>query len=355
MPHKETEHTVVPPAPETIQIGGRKSQLAVRQSEIVRDIIQRAFPHISCPILALSTLGDKIQTKPLYSFGGKALWTKELEILLMGAVEEYPRLDMIVHSLKDMPTNLPPDFELGCVLSREDPRDALVMRQGSAYKLLADLPAGSVVGTSSIRRLAQLLKNYPHLKIDSVRGNVQTRLNKLDARDSPFECLILAAAGLDRIGLGHRITLCMDAPDMYYAVGQGALGIEIRKGDARVKAVLAQIEDVPTTLCCLAERSLMRYLEGGCLVPIGVQTRYNGQLQTMRFKGIVVLPDGVRHVEDSVEGVVTCAGEAEALGVALGNKLIAQGGKAILEDIDLTRVHELPTTGTPSISSVEVL
>lgn len=341
----------------TVQIGGRKSKLAVRQSEIVRDIIQSNFPHIDCPILALSTLGDKIQTKPLYSFGGKALWTKELELLLMSSVEEYPQLDMIVHSLKDMPTNLPDTFELGCVLNREDPRDALVMAKGSPFTLLRDLPSGSVVGTSSVRRLAQLMKNYPHLRFDSVRGNVQTRLDKLDDEASPFSCLVLAAAGLTRLGLGHRITMCLDAPDMYYAVGQGALGIEIRKGDTRIKGLLSKLEHMATSFCCLAERSLMRYLEGGCLVPIGVHTHYDEDTKVLRFKGIVVLPDGLRSVEDVVSGQVTLAQDAEDLGILLGDLLIAQGGKAILEEIDFQRINEPPATavGTPSISSVEVL
>lgn len=219
-----------------VQIGGRKSKLAVVQSELVKKAIEDTFPNLSCSILALSTLGDKVQTQPLYTFGGKSLWTKELEILLLDSIDEYPQLDLIVHSLKDMPTNLPEEFELGCIFQREDPRDAVVMKSGSPYKLLKDLPAGAIVGTSSIRRLSQLIKNYPHLRFELVRGNIQTRLNKLDQPDNEYCCLILASAGLIRLGLGDRITSFLD--DMYYAVGQGALGIEIRRGDDKVKSIL---------------------------------------------------------------------------------------------------------------------
>ncbi|KAK6458568.1 porphobilinogen deaminase, dipyromethane cofactor binding domain-containing protein [Scheffersomyces xylosifermentans] len=353
MPH----NIITSGAPEAhnhVQIGSRKSKLAVVQSEIVKGEIETAFPHLNCSILALSTLGDKIQTKPLYSFGGKSLWTKELEILLLEQVEEFPKLDLIVHSLKDMPTNLPEEFELGCVLKREDPRDALVMRAGSTYKKLDDLPAGSVVGTSSVRRSSQLLKNYPHLKFDSIRGNVQTRLGKLDDENGPFECIILASAGLLRLGMGERITSYLDAPQMYYAVGQGALGIEIRKGDTKIKNVLSKIEHFPSTVRCYAERSLMRYLEGGCSVPIGVHTTYDESSKILKFEGIIVSPDGIKFVEDVVEGKVETLEEAEALGIQLGDRLIAKGAKEILESIDFTRINEPPSginTPSPSITS----
>ncbi|KAK6458569.1 porphobilinogen deaminase, dipyromethane cofactor binding domain-containing protein [Scheffersomyces xylosifermentans] len=336
-----------------VQIGGRKSKLAVVQSEIVKAKIESAFPQLNCSILALSTLGDKIQSKPLYSFGGKSLWTKELEILLLDSIDEFPKLDLIVHSLKDMPTNLPEEFELGCVLKREDPRDALVMRTGSPYKKLDDLPAGSVVGTSSIRRSSQLIKNYPHLKFDSIRGNVQTRLGKLDDIDSQFECIILASAGLIRLGLGDRVTEYLNAPHMYYAVGQGALGVEIRKGDTKIKSILSKIEHFPSSLCCYAERSLMRYLEGGCSVPIGVHTTYDESSQILKFEGIIVSPDGIKFVEDEVEGTVETLQEAEALGIQLGDRLIAKGAKEILESIDFNRINQPPTsinTPTPSIT-----
>lgn len=325
-----------------VQIGGRKSKLAVVQSELVKKAIEDTFPNLSCSILALSTLGDKVQTQPLYTFGGKSLWTKELEILLLDSIDEYPQLDLIVHSLKDMPTNLPEEFELGCIFQREDPRDAVVMKSGSPYKLLKDLPAGAIVGTSSIRRLSQLIKNYPHLRFELVRGNIQTRLNKLDQPDNEYCCLILASAGLIRLGLGDRITSFLD--DMYYAVGQGALGIEIRRGDDKVKSILQKIEDPIATVCCLAERSLMRYLEGGCSVPLGVNSSYNEDTQELTLKGIIVSPDGSVWIEDEVVKTINCNEDCEQVGIELGDKLKAKGAKEILDKIDMTRnINARPT------------
>ncbi|KAK6868815.1 Porphobilinogen deaminase [Candida tropicalis] len=325
-----------------VQIGGRKSKLAVVQSELVKKAIEDTFPNLSCSILALSTLGDKVQTQPLYTFGGKSLWTKELEILLLDSIDEYPQLDLIVHSLKDMPTNLPEEFELGCIFQREDPRDAVVMKSGSPYKSLKDLPAGAIVGTSSIRRSSQLIKNYPHLRFESVRGNIQTRLNKLDQPDNEYCCLILASAGLIRLGLGDRITSFLD--DMYYAVGQGALGIEIRRGDDKVKSILQKIEDPIATVCCLAERSLMRYLEGGCSVPLGVNSNYNEDTQELTLKGIIVSPDGSVWIEDEVVKTINCNEDCEQVGIELGDKLKAKGAKEILDKIDMTRnINARPT------------
>lgn len=326
----------------SIVLGSRNSKLAIRQTEIVRKYINARFPDIKCSSIAVSTLGDKIQSKPLYSFGGKSLWTKELEILLIDRVEEFPRLDLIVHCLKDMPTNLPDEFELGCILDRRDPTDALVMKRGSPYKTLKDLPDGSVVGTSSVRRSSQLLKNHPNLKFHSVRGNIHTRLRKLDDDESQYDCLILASAGLKRCGLGDRITSQLVAPEMYYSVGQGALGIEIRKDDVRLKSMLQAIEDLPATYCCLAERSLMRHLEGGCSVPIGVDTTYDKRRSVLTFKGIIVNPDGQRWVEDTVEEVVESRQQAEELGVRLGDLLIDKGGKEILLEINYERINQPP-------------
>lgn len=328
-----------------IQIGGRKSALAVIQSEVVKAYIQRTHPSIECSILALSTLGDKIQLKPLYSFGGKSLWTKELEILLLEAVDDYPQLDLIVHSLKDMPTNLPDEFELGCILDRQDPRDALVMKAGSPYKSLADLPHGAVVGTSSIRRLAQLLRNYPHLQFADVRGNIATRLAKLDAADSPYDCLILAAAGLLRSGLGDRITANLDAPDMFYAVGQGALGIEIRKNDMEMIQILSRIEHLPSTYRCIAERSMMRVLEGGCLVPLGVYTTYDEETEELYFRGLIVSPDGKQSVESEVRCIVSDKAHAARAGEELAHKLAALGGKEILSAINFEKINQRPVSG----------
>ncbi|KAF5095628.1 hypothetical protein D0Z03_001788 [Geotrichum reessii] len=237
-----------------------------------------------------------------------------------------------------MPTSLPDGCVLGAITKREDPRDALIMPTNSSAITLSDLAPGSVVGTSSIRRSAQLKRNYPHLKFESIRGNVQTRLAKLDDPNSEFSCIILAAAGLNRLGLGERITSLLDAPDMYYAVGQGALGIEIRTDDERVIKLLEEINDKDTYLRCLAERSLMRTLEGGCSVPIGVTTRFISE-DTMEFVAIVVSVDGSEAVKETISAKVTSSVEAEELGKNLAHKLIENGAKDILDAIHLDAVH----------------
>lgn len=325
-----------------IQIGGRKLKLAVVQLNIIKRRIETAFPELACSILALLTLGDKHLTKPLYSFGGKSLWTKELEALLLEPIGDFPQLDLIVHLLKDMPTNLPDEFELGCVLEREDPRDVVVMKLGLPHATLAELPAGAVVGTSSLRRQAQLLRNYPHLCFEDVRGNLSTRLRKLDDPELPYHCIILAAAGLIREGLADRITCALDAPDMYYAVGQGALGIEIRKDDDVVKLVLAKLEHLPTTYRCTAERSMMRLLEGGCSVPLGVFTAYDEQTEQLEFKGVIVSPDGSEQVEAELTCTVQNKADAEKAGEEMARKLTTLGGKDILDAINFDKINQRP-------------
>lgn len=331
--------------PSEIHIGGRKSQLAVSQSVIVKSMIKEHYPHTSCPILALTTLGDQVQNKPLYSFGGKSLWTKELEILLLQSLGEYHKLDLVVHSLKDMPTNLPEEFELGAILKREDPSDALVMAKNSPYQTLADLPHGSVVGTSSVRRSSQLKRHYPHLKFESIRGNLQTRLRKLDDEATDFKCIILATAGLVRMGLADRITERLPSSVMMHAVGQGALGIEIRRDDPVMRAVLTMIEDRETSARCLAERSLMRSLEGGCSVPIGVWTEYDAETQVLKFQGMVNSVDGAKVVQDEVEAVINLNNDdyknkAEELGLKLSKVLIEKGAKQILDEINFAAINE---------------
>lgn len=221
----------------------------------------------------MKTTGDINQRTALHKFNEKALWTQELEVLLQNG-----ELDLIVHSLKDMPTQLPHDLELGCVTRRLDPRDGLVIKPTLAgrYHSLYDLPEGSVIGTSSLRRTAQLKRHYPHLKFTDVRGNIGTRLAKLDNPDSEYSAIILAVAGLLRMGMGDRITTYLSKSNggMLYAVGQGALGVETRKGDLRVQELLSKVGCERTTRQALAERSLMRTLEGGCSVPIGVETEW---------------------------------------------------------------------------------
>lgn len=324
---------------ETLVIGGRRSKLAVAQSNQVKTMIEEQHPQFECRVTALNTLGDEIQSKPLYSFGGKAVWTKELEDLLYYE-DPDTRIDLIVHSLKDMPTLLPDGFELGCITKRVDPSDCLVMPLDSKYKTLDDLPDGSVVGTSSIRRSAQLKRRYPNLKFESVRGNIHTRLDKVDDKGSHYQCIILAAAGLLRMGLAHRITQKFDSSLMYHAVGQGALGIEIRKGDKMMLDILESISDRESTIRCLAERSLMRTLEGGCSVPIGVETVYNLDSKLLILKGIVVDVEGKEAIEQEHRmHIVNEKDDAIACGKILAEKMIAAGAKKILDGVKLETIQ----------------
>ncbi|CUS24378.1 LAQU0S16e00342g1_1 [Lachancea quebecensis] len=323
-----------------VRIGGRKSKLAVIQSHEVKDLIEREFPQYSCTVRALKTLGDQVQSKPLYSFGGKAVWTKELEDLLYEKDKEK-RIDLIVHSLKDMPTLLPDGFLVGAIIKRVDPTDCIIMAKESPYKSLDDLPDGSVVGTSSIRRSAQLKRKYPKLVFESVRGNIETRLSKLDDPITPFSCIVLATAGLLRVKLAHRITQRLDSSVMYHAVGQGALGIEIRSDDPWIAGILQKINDKETAICCFAERSLMRTLEGGCSVPIGVESNYDDSTKQLCLKAVVVSVDGTEAVEDEYTMTIEdMRQDAIICGQQLAHKMIKNGAKDILDRINLDKIDQ---------------
>ena len=308
-----------------LRIASRRSQLAMVQTEWVRDELRRAHPQLEISIEAMATQGDKILDVALAKIGDKGLFTKELEAQML-----LDRADIAVHSLKDLPTNLPEGLMLGCVTEREDPADALVVHAKHQDKSLATLPEGSVVGTSSLRRLAQLRHHYPQLVFKDVRGNVITRLEKLDAGD--YDCLILAAAGLGRLGLGDRIHELIDPSISLHAVGQGALGIECRLGDQGVLEQIKVLEHLPTARRCLAERAFLRQLEGGCQVPIGVNSSFEGPDtdQQLVLTGMVAALDGKRLIRDTVRGPAT---NPEALGIELALLLRSQGAGEILEQI----------------------
>jgi hydroxymethylbilane synthase len=295
------------------------------QTEWVRDELRRAHPQLEISIEAMATQGDKILDVALAKIGDKGLFTKELEAQML-----LDRADIAVHSLKDLPTNLPEGLMLGCVTEREDPADALVVHAKHQDKSLATLPEGSVVGTSSLRRLAQLRHHYPQLVFKDVRGNVITRLEKLDAGE--YDCLILAAAGLGRLGLGDRIHELIDPSISLHAVGQGALGIECRLGDQGVLEQIKVLEHLPTARRCLAERAFLRQLEGGCQVPIGVNSSFEGPDtdQQLVLTGMVAALDGKRLIRDTVRGPAT---NPEALGIELALLLRSQGAGEILEQI----------------------
>ena len=291
------------------------------QTEWVRDELAKAHPGLEISIEAMATQGDKILDVALAKIGDKGLFTKELEAQML-----VNRADIAVHSLKDLPTNLPEGLMLGCVTEREDPADALVMHAKNKDLTLATLPEGAVVGTSSLRRLAQLRHHYPHLTFKDVRGNVITRLEKLDS--GQFDCLILAAAGLGRLGLGDRIHELIDPSISLHAVGQGALGIECRDGDAAVLEQIKVLEHRPTALRCLAERAFLRTLEGGCQVPIGVNSRFEGD--ELVLTGMVASLDGKQLIRDELRAPQE---QAEDLGNRLAELLRSQGAGEILAKI----------------------
>lgn len=307
--------------PRTIRIGSRKSQLALVQTYWVQEQLQKHFPDRTFEVHTMSTQGDKILDVALAKIGDKGLFTKELEV---GMVSN--EIDFAVHSLKDLPTRLPEGLILGCITERVDPADALVVHAKHKDKKLETLPEGAVIGTSSLRRLAQLRYHYPHLTFKDIRGNLNTRLQKLD--DGEYDALILAYAGLERLGMGDRIHQVIPAEISLHAVGQGALGIECRADDPEVLAVIKALEHQPSADRCTAERAFLRELEGGCQVPIGVNTQLDGD--TLTLVGLVAALDGKRLVKDSVTGP---ASTAEQLGIDLANRLKQQGAQEILDEI----------------------
>ncbi|AFZ13888.1 hydroxymethylbilane synthase [Crinalium epipsammum PCC 9333] len=306
----------------TIRIGSRKSQLALVQTYWVQEQLQKHFPDRTFEVHTMSTQGDKILDVPLAKIGDKGLFTKELE---QGMLDNDT--DLAVHSLKDLPTRLPEGLILGCVTERENPADALVVHEKHKDKQLETLPAGAVVGTSSLRRLAQLRHHFPHLAFKDVRGNLNTRLAKLDAGE--YDAIILAVAGLNRLGMSDRVHQIIPPEVSLHAVGQGALGIECRTDDTEVLEILKKVlEHTPTAQRCYAERAFLRELEGGCQVPIGVNTSIEGD--TLTLTGLVASLDGQRVIKDTITGATA---DAEQLGIELAQRLRQQGAKEILEEI----------------------
>ncbi|RPD59352.1 porphobilinogen deaminase [Lentinus tigrinus ALCF2SS1-7] len=322
-----------------IVLASRASELAQVQTVNVRDALAELHPDIRFETSFMATSGDKNQSQSLYLVGGKAFWTKELEAaMLEGSV------DLLVHCFKDVPTVLPEGCEIAGVLEREDPLDCLIMKQGLPYKTLEDLPDGSVIGTSSVRRVAQLKRSFPKLVFKDCRGNLNTRLAKLDAPDSPFTAIVLAKAGMVRLGWGSRITCDLGPPTAFHAVAQGALAIEIRSNDEQARALCRSITHWQTEWSCLAERACLRVLEGGCSVPVGVYTALveepteeGARKAKLQITGCVTSLEGDEHVEHSIEAHVHTAEEGEAIGVKLAQVLIETGARQILDDISTDR------------------
>ena len=301
-----------------LKIGTRQSLLALWQSNHIAACLRKQYPECEVVLKKIVTKGDRILDVPLAQIGGKGLFTKEIEEdLLSGEV------DLAVHSLKDMPTVLPEGLCLTAITERANVGDAFVSNQ---YNSFAELPLGAVVGTSSLRRKAQLLAARPDLTIRDLRGNVDTRLRKLD--EGLYDAVILAAAGLERLGHGDRIKAVIPSDVCLPAVGQGALAIECRADDEEVRQMLDFLNDVPTVQATAAERAFLGLLEGGCQVPIGVHADVEGD--KIKIEAIIAALDGSTVLRDTIEGA---ANEAVALGQELGRKMLANGGQKILAAI----------------------
>ena len=298
-----------------IRIATRKSALALWQAEYVKARLEQAHPGLVVSLVPMVSRGDKLLDAPLAKIGGKGLFVKELETALLDN-----EADIAVHSMKDVPMDFPAGLGLYCICEREDPRDAFV---SNSYASLDELPAGSVVGTSSLRRQAQLLARRPDLKIQFLRGNVNTRLAKLDAGE--YDAIILAAAGLIRLGFEARIRAFISAEDSLPAGGQGAVGIECRTADSEVHALLAPLHHADTADRVNAERALNKHLNGGCQVPIACYALLEGDQLWLR--GLVGQPDGGALLRAEARGP---RAEAETLGVQVAEALLAQGADRIL-------------------------
>lgn len=300
-------------------IATRESKLALVQTGMIRDRLTALHPGLVVEVLGMTTQGDQILDRPLAQIGGKGLFIKELETALADG-----RADIAVHSMKDMPAHLPPGFTLITVGEREAPEDAFVSNH---HADLASLPNGAIVGTSSLRRECQLRLKYPHLRIESLRGNVGTRLAKLD--EGRYDAIILAAAGLRRLGLGDRIRAVLSTEDSLPAIGQGALAIEFREGRDDVAALLAPLTRADTTATVAAERALGATLLGSCDVPLAGHARIVAD-GSLKLEGFIGLPDASRHLRDAITGP---ASDAVNLGRTLGERLLASGARAILDQL----------------------
>lgn len=303
-----------------IVIASRESRLAMWQAVHIQKRLTALYPKMEVSILGITTQGDRILDRPLAKIGGKGLFVKELELAL-----EDGSADIAVHSMKDVPMVLPDGFSLIIVGEREDPRDAFV---SNSYTTPDELPAGSIVGTSSLRRESQLRARFPHLKIEPLRGNVETRLRKLD--EGQYAAIILAAAGLKRLELGHRITSYISLEESIPAVGQGALGIEYRTDRKDIDDLLLPFANIETTACVSAERAMSRRLAGSCEIPLGAHAIFSNQ--TLSINGFVASPDGSKLIRSSIEG---SAKNDEALGTQLADELLSQGAADILQSLNV--------------------
>lgn len=301
-----------------LRIGTRGSQLALYQANWVRDELLRVHPDLNVTLVKIKTTGDKIQDAPLAKIGGKGLFVKEIEEALL-----QERIDLAVHSIKDVPTEFPEGLHLSAITKREDPRDVLISRDKTPLK---DLPKGAKIGTSSLRRQAQLLHFRNDFEIVPLRGNLDTRLKKLWSMN--LEGIVLALAGVKRLGLEEKITEIIPVELSLPAIGQGALGIEIREGDEETEKRIRFLNDPASAVAVSGERAFLKRLEGGCQVPIAAFGRITGG--TLRIDGLVGTVDGTRLIRHHLEGPIE---KAEPLGIELAEILLSQGAREILDEI----------------------
>jgi len=303
-------------AEKIIRIATRQSPLALWQAEHVAELLVRAFPGVRTQLVKMVTRGDKILDAPLAKVGGKGLFVKELEQGMLEGVA-----DIAVHSMKDVPVDFPEGLHLACILTREDPTDAFVSNH---YASLNELPANARIGTSSLRRECQLKEKFPDAQVMPLRGNVNTRLGKLDAGD--YDAIILASAGLKRLGMANRITQSLDASVSLPAIGQGAIGIECRIDDVEINAMLTALHDAETGLCVVAERAMNARLNGGCQVPIAGFALLQGEQLFMR--GLVGNPDGSVIYRSERSGGLD---QGAVIGRLIAEDLLAQGADKVLQ------------------------
>ncbi|PSB91996.1 hydroxymethylbilane synthase [Candidatus Pandoraea novymonadis] len=306
------------PEPENLVIVSRESRLAMWQASHVRDNLKRLYPKCDVTILGITTRGDQILDRSLNKVGGKGLFVKELEIALSDG-----RADLAVHSLKDVPMQMPDGFMLGAIMTREDPRDAFVSNN---YESLEGLPAGAIVGTSSLRREMSLRTHYPHLKIEPLRGNLDTRLNKLDRGN--FSAIVLAAAGLKRLGLTSRIRKILTPEMSLPAAGQGAIGIEICSARTELKKWLAPLHHTRSALAVTAERALSRELGGSCQIPLAAFAKFDGDILLLR--AFIAAVDASQTLSANAESIVVDVAGAEGLGKNVAQQLIDVGARALV-------------------------
>jgi hydroxymethylbilane synthase len=305
---------------DALRIGTRRSQLALWQTHHVRDQLVAHFPDLAVEIVHMTTTGDRAIDKPLPEIGGKGVFTQELEDAL-----RVSKIDLAVHSLKDLPTQTPPEFVLGAILARANPFDALISRAGFT---LDRLPHGATVGTSSLRRRAQLLAHRPDLKTETLRGNVDTRLRKAADPEGPYDAIILAVAGVERLERGGVISEVIDAQIMLPAPGQGAVAVQCRANDDHTRSLLAVLDDDPTCVAVTAERAFLQSLEAGCRLPVSAYGTLDGE--TLHMTGRISSLDGSRTI--TVRGDAR-GSDAFDLGTWLAGEALAQGAGDLLAEI----------------------